>query len=304
MSEATPSRREATPSRRGADVLYTSDLHGNLSLYEEMFALARELAARTIILGGDLAPHAAVRDQRIFFEESLLPLLREYRSEIGSADIFYILGNDDWLANLPLLTEQGIERFHHIHGAVRPLAESVWVAGLASVSATPFALKDWERWEEGLTPPVRFDGFRSQPDGSVHPFDFRGREREEGLGLDLEIVERGLAQVPPRSPLICVFHCPPHGTALDQIHGRAHVGSRAVRAFLEKHQPTLSLHGHIHESPAVSGRFAERIGTTIGVNPGQRLGSSLHAVWFRLSDVAGSLTHTLFGPAKLENARG
>jgi len=293
---------EETSSSRRADVLYTSDLHGNISLYEETFSLARQLSARAIIFGGDLAPHAAVRDQRIFFEESLLPLLREYRSEEESADVFYILGNDDWRANLPVLAEQGIERFDHIHGVVRPLAMGAWVAGLASVTATPFALKDWERWEEGLKPPVRLDGFRSQPDGSVRPFDFRGREREERLGLDLEVVERGLVNVPARSLMICVFHCPPYGTALDQIHGRAHVGSRDVRAFLEKHKPGLSLHGHIHESPAVSGRFADRIGVTIGVNPGQRLGSSLHAVWFRLSDVAGSLTHTLFGPAKLEVA--
>jgi len=294
---------ETALPRRGADVLYTSDLHGNLSLYEEAFSLARKLAVETVILGGDLAPHSAVRDQRIFFEDCLLPLLREYRSEQGSADVFYIMGNDDWCANLPVLTDAGVERFHYIHGAVRPLAQGAWVAGLASVSATPFALKDWERWEEGLKPPVRFDGFRSHPDGSVHPFDFRGREWEERLGQDLEVVERGLAQVPLGSPLICVLHCPPYGTALDQIHGGVHVGSRDVRAFIEKHQPLLSLHGHIHESPAVSGRFAERIGSTIGINPGQRMGSALHAVWFRLSDVAGSLTHTIFGAAKLEAAK-
>ncbi len=299
-SSPAPSPRLAS-SGREADALYTSDIHGNRTLYGDAFALARKLHVRAVILGGDLAPHAPVKEQRIFFQEFFLPLLREYRSEIDSADVFYIMGNDDWRANLPLLVDCGIERFHHIHCVVRPFVEEFWIAGLGSVTLTPFALKDWERWEDGLTSPLRFDGFRSEPDGSVHPFDFRGREWEERLGLDLEAIEREVK--PERTPLVCVFHGPPHGTALDQIHGGIHVGSREIRKFLEVHRPLLALHGHIHESPAVSGRFADRVGDTICVNPGQRMGSDLHAVWFRLSDVGGSLTHTLLGPAKLKAAR-
>ncbi len=282
---------------READVLYTADLHGSRELYVETLALARRLGVGALILGGDLAPHATVPEQRSFFQEFLLPLLREYRQEPGSADLFFIMGNDDWRANLSVLLAAGIERFHYIHCAVRPLADRAWVAGLGSVSLTPFALKDWERWEEGLKGPVRLDGFRSREDGSVHPFDFRGREWEEWLGRDLEVIGRGLK--PECTPLVCVFHGPPYGTALDQIHGDAHVGSHEIRKFLETHRPFLSLHGHIHESPAVSGKYADRLGSTICVNPGQRMGSSLHAVWFRFADLAGSLTHSLLGPARL-----
>ena len=281
-----------------ADVLYTADLHGSRELYTEAFALARKLSVRSVILGGDLAPHATVVEQKAFFQGFFLPLAREYREEGDSADLFYIMGNDDWSANLRVLLGSGIERFHHIHCAVRPLQGAVWIAGLGSVSLTPFALKDWERWEEGLEGPVRLDGFRSQEDGSVHPFDFRGREWEEWLGRDLETIGRELT--PERTPFVCAFHGPPHGTALDLIHGEVHVGSREVRRFLETRRPLLSLHGHIHESPAVSGRFADRIGPTICVNPGQRMGSTLHAVWFSLDDLEGSLTHTLLGPAKLD----
>jgi len=281
-----------------ADVLYTADLHGSRELYTEAFALARKLSVRSVILGGDLAPHATVVEQKAFFQAFFLPLAREYREERDSADLFYIMGNDDWSANLRVLLGSGIERFHHIHCAVRPLQGAVWIAGLGSVSLTPFALKDWERWEEGLEGPVRLDGFRSQEDGSVHPFDFRGREWEEWLGRDLETIGRELT--PERTPFVCAFHGPPHGTALDLIHGEVHVGSREVRRFLETRRPLLSLHGHIHESPAVSGRFADRIGPTICVNPGQRMGSTLHAVWFSLDDLEGSLTHTLLGPAKLD----
>jgi len=287
-----------TPVEQKADVLYTADLHGSRELYAEAVALARRLGVRAVILGGDLAPHATVVEQRGFFQGFLLPLLREFREEKDSPDIFYIMGNDDWRANLPVLLDSGIDRFHHVHCVVRPFQGASWIAGLGSVSLTPFALKDWERWEEGLEGPVRHDGFRSREDGSVQPFDFRGREWEEWIGRDLEVIGRELK--PDRSPLVCAFHGPPHGTALDLIHGEVHVGSREVRKFLEARQPLLSLHGHIHESPAVSGRFADRLGSTICVNPGQRMGSTLHAVWFRLEDLEGSLTHSLLGPAKLD----
>jgi Icc-related predicted phosphoesterase len=40
-------------------------------------------------------------------------------------------------------------------------------------------------------------------------------------------------------------------------------GSRAVREAIEKYQPILSLHGHIHES-----RGAVRLGRTLAINPG------------------------------------
>jgi len=72
------------------------------------------------------------------------------------------------------------------------------------------------------------------------------------------------------------FHCPPYGSNLDEAPevdqdlnvkeaGRAliHVGSTAVREAIDKHQPLLSLHGHIHEAKGVS-----RLGKTLAINPG------------------------------------
>ena len=41
------------------------------------------------------------------------------------------------------------------------------------------------------------------------------------------------------------------------------VGSSAVRASIEAHQPLLALHGHIHES-----RGQVRLGRTVSLNPG------------------------------------
>ncbi len=74
------------------------------------------------------------------------------------------------------------------------------------------------------------------------------------------------------------FHCPPHGTNIDlapkltkdlrpvAIAGMIqyeHVGSKAVRRAIERYQPVVGLHGHIHESGGI-----DRIGRTVVVNPG------------------------------------
>ena len=50
---------------------------------------------------------------------------------------------------------------------------------------------------------------------------------------------------------------------LDRIHSGAHVGSRAVRRFIERSGAMVCLTGHIHESNGI-----ETIGETLVVNPG------------------------------------
>jgi len=42
-----------------------------------------------------------------------------------------------------------------------------------------------------------------------------------------------------------------------------HVGSIAVRRFIETRQPHLTLHGHIHESARLTGSWRDRIGRTL-----------------------------------------
>jgi Icc-related predicted phosphoesterase len=89
-------------------------------------------------------------------------------------------------------------------------------------------------------------------------------------------MEPMLRDIKDMSRAIFNFHPPPYGTALDEapaldenlkpLHGgRAlrHVGSTAVREAIEKHQPMLSLHGHIHEGKGIT-----RIGKTLAINAG------------------------------------
>ena len=62
---------------------------------------------------------------------------------------------------------------------------------------------------------------------------------------------------------IFVPHAPPFNTKIDVLAGGKHVGSTAVRKFIEQHQPTVVVCGHIHEA-----RGTDTLGTSTIVNCG------------------------------------
>jgi Icc-related predicted phosphoesterase len=78
--------------------------------------------------------------------------------------------------------------------------------------------------------------------------------------------------MPDLSRTILLFHTPPYNTGLDRaaLDGKkvdhvdldVHVGSIAVRRFIESKQPLLTLHGHVHESARMTGTWKEQIGRT------------------------------------------
>lgn len=63
--------------------------------------------------------------------------------------------------------------------------------------------------------------------------------------------------------LILISHMPPLDSSCDRINNGSHVGSSAVKEFIQEHQPVLCVCGHIHESKGV-----DRIGKTLLINPG------------------------------------
>jgi len=98
---------------------------------------------------------------------------------------------------------------------------------------------------------------------------------EDDLAKNLEEIA-GLLEYPERA--VMAIHVPPYDSGLDVcpeldenleiVHRGGQVlmkpvGSTAVREMLERVQPLLSLHGHIHESPGHT-----RIGRTLAINAG------------------------------------
>jgi len=107
------------------------------------------------------------------------------------------------------------------------------------------------------TNPTPWDTPREKPDEELEP-----------------MLEALIAQIRNVPSAIFNFHAPPYGYALDlapeltkdlvqAADRKIHVGSRAVAKMIQKYQPLLGLHGHIHES-----RGVQKIGRTTIVNPG------------------------------------
>jgi uncharacterized protein len=100
-----------------------------------------------------------------------------------------------------------------------------------------------------------------------------------------EHIERMVSDVASPETAIFNIHVPPHDSRLDtaplldadftvktsmgaQLTGP--VGSTAVRKMIEKYQPLLSLHGHVHESGGTA-----QIGRTLSINPGSEYGEGI-----------------------------
>ena len=114
------------------------------------------------------------------------------------------------------------------------------------------------------------------------PFDSPRECSEEELE---ERLEQTVAKVKDVETAVFCIHVPPYNTFIDEAPmleadlsvavrgGHTHmvpVGSTAVRKIIEKYQPLLGLHGHIHESP---GRI--KLGRTECLNPGSEYGEGI-----------------------------
>jgi hypothetical protein len=192
--------------------------------------------------------------------------LRRFHKEHADIKVFGMLGNDDWSVferDLEDLERDGA--FFLIHQRAHALARGLWIAGSSFVPVTPFGMSDYDRLDApGWKPPAKFcPAYFSTPDGIVGcPMsEFSRRET-------LQECLAALAAKSAPAKTVYVFHAPPLRTKLDQLQDRTHVGSAAIRAFIEKHQPPVTLHGHIHESPLVSGSMSDTIGRTLALNPG------------------------------------
>jgi Icc-related predicted phosphoesterase len=105
------------------------------------------------------------------------------------------------------------------------------------------------------------------------PWHTYREETEDQLDARYEVM---ITQLKNPKNAIFNIHVPPYASNLDEAaeldenlrpkyagNALKPVGSTALRAAIEKSQPLLGLHGHIHE-----GRGSSRIGRTLCINPG------------------------------------
>ncbi len=248
-------------------LLYASDLHGNRVLYERLLRRAEEADIGGVALGGDLCPRGGkslpewIAFQRSFLADYLVPILTDFRIKHREKKVYVMMGNDDFRKNQDIFQDaeqKGIA--FYIHKKRAELWDGYSIVGYSFVNTTPFRLKDWEKKDTpSSSEPVQLstDVLRSAEEkpGTI----------EEDMALLASLAE-------PKKTLF-ILHAPPFNTNLDIITSGEHVGSVAVRNFIEQESPLATLHGHIHESPKMSGSWLDVIGDTVCINVG-----SLHTM--------------------------
>ena len=250
---------------------FVSDLHGNLSRYQKLFQLILVEKPDVVLLGGDLLPagfnYNLETPKQSFIHSVLQDGFETLKGELNSAypQVFIILGNDDpRIEETELMDGETSGLWNYMHFRMMTCGDFT-IYGYACVPPTPFALKDWERYDvsrfvdPGCIPPE--EGWRSIP---VAANEIRYATIQSDL--DLLTDENDL------STAIFLFHAPPHRTLLDRVadDGKmidnapldVYAGSIAIRRFIEKRQPLITLHGHIHESSRLTGSWCEKIGRT------------------------------------------
>jgi Icc-related predicted phosphoesterase len=254
-------------------IIFCSDLHGNEKLYNKLLDAAVKNKIKTIIIGGDICPHGrmglelGIKYQRGFIERFLFDYFKKVKEK--DIELFIMMGNDDFRVNVGLLESHGLIKY--LHNKLQRINNKN-IIGYSFVPQMPFLLKDWEKLD------VK-GSFQITP----LDMDVRTVKKEEGT------IEKDIMRIKKLSnpkDTIYVLHSPPYATKLDITTNREHVGSKAIKEFIKKEQPPLTLHGHIHESFEM-GSWKDKIGKTVCLNAGSdHLNSRLNYVIIDLDNLS------------------
>lgn len=256
---------------------FVSDLHGKIDKYRKLFEITAKEKPDALFIGGDLLPSPLTVLTTIDFSHEdfitgfLVKELKKLKEKLGDAypGVFVILGNDDGRMEEAAMLDaaaQGVWQYCHNR---RVRWGNFTVYGYSYVPPTPFRLKDWERYDvsryvdPGCTAPE--EGALSIP---VPEYQLKFATIAEDLDK--------LAGKNNLEKSIFLFHAPPYKSKLDRaaLDGKmidyvpldVHVGSIAIRRFIEDRQPLITLHGHIHESTRLTGFWRDKFNRTEAFN--------------------------------------
>ena len=279
-------------------IFFATDLHGSELCWKKFLNAAKFYDAEVLICGGDMTGKAIVP---IVSENGHYTVALGGEEQAVAADqVSEVEANIRRKGYYPL--RMSVERLHELDQNPAKRAEcfqEVMLEGVErwmNMAAEKFrgsnircfvcpgnddemevddVVRRAEMVELGEGRVVEIDGFSMISTGWSNPTPWK-THREDSEEQLAERIEAMAAQVPDPSRAIFNLHCPPYRSGLDEapaidadmklMHGgRAlrPVGSTAVREAIERHQPLISLHGHIHES-----KGAVKIGKTLSINPG------------------------------------
>ena len=192
-------------------IIYSADLHGNEEFYKRLLKKAEDENAGAVVIGGDLCGREGntvdekIKNQKLFLENFMIPLFRDFKSKNKNKEIFLIMGNDDFRVNLTILEKADKNNIlKQIHNKSIKLNKNFNISGYSFVNPTPFRLKDWEKPD--------FEGGKEPAQLSNE--EIRSAEKQNGtIEQDLEQLKK-LSN--PRKT-VYVIHAPPFNTKLDII---------------------------------------------------------------------------------------
>ena len=285
-----------TPRAPHTRVFFATDLHGSERCFRKWLNAAAVYEADALILGGDLSGKVLVpvvagsgRDAAELDEERARIRMTGRYPIVVTPDEQAVIEADP--AALDSRFQQAMEET--LQGWVELADERL--AGSNVAAFTMLGNDDAPELADVLRSGTRTkyaeDGIVELPGGfemascgysTPTPWDTPRELAEDELAERLtELLDR-LCD-PARA--IVNLHCPPSGTHLDNAAKldadmrpvvdasglvMTSVGSTAVRSAIERYQPMLGLHGHVHESPGT-----EKLGGTLCINPGSDYGDGV-----------------------------
>lgn len=261
-------------------LLYVTDLHGDVVKYNRVYEIAKKVRPDIVINGGDMLPKSADLFRQGKFISSYLSnnFLRYERAGIS---FLCLLGNDD-LKIFDDLFDKTCRKFFRIMNLAQRGYEidGFEFIGMNYVADYPFRLKDRCRRDTASYVTGRQFGTALLSSNNGWQEIENWPEYIKAL-LPLEDELELLPTLQKLSRSVYVIHMPPSKLGLDVCANGERVGSDAVYKFIEGRQPRLTLHGHIHESPEMSGVWKSKIGETVCVQPGQ----SKHGLTYIIIDL-------------------
>ncbi len=280
-------------------IFYVTDIHGSEICWRKFLNAGPHYGADVVIVGGDITGKAMVPivqrgtgwDTTMFDQHVTLDTeeeVREIETKILNRGYYPIRVSEEEYRHMQEDEDAVDKRFKEVmlDGTERWIAmadDRLAGKGIRAIVSPANddmfeidpILKGGHLVEFGGDDPLELDGFEMISYGWTNPTPWNTfRELpEEQLGQRLEKI---LAKVTDPDRTIFNFHAPPYGSGLDdapaldenlniKAGGRAlrPVGSTSVRSAIERVQPVLSLHGHIHEA-----KGATRMGSSLVLNPG------------------------------------
>jgi Icc-related predicted phosphoesterase len=276
-------------------ICYSSDFHGSRELYDQLETLLRREEPDLVILGGDMFPdgedHDPAGTQAAWVREQFAPRIDAWKRAVPGLAIACLMGNHDWLGTETVVrAEQDAARFSLLELQRPRRYGGISFLGCPLSPPTPHWVKDYERldMDDDQVPDFGAAVWATRANGIGEV------DAEEHFRSNPPLAAEFAAAPTPDNPWILVAHAPPRGTKLDRLPNLDYpIGSRAVREFIESRRPLCALHGHVHESPQVTGSYFDEVGGVLCINPGQSH-ERLQAVLFDTNQLRATLRHTVF----------